>query len=99
NIDCAVINMSSLKPADEKAVITAAVETGAIVTAEEHLEHGGLGSIVSQITAKNRPVPVESVALKNYAQSGKPELLLARYGLDANGIQASVLKVLKRKSK
>jgi transketolase len=99
NISCSVINLSTLKPADEEAIIEAAGTTGAIVTAEEHLEHGGLGSIVSQIVVRNQPVPMEFVALKDYAQSGKPELLLARYGLDSRGIQAAVLKVLKRKSK
>jgi transketolase len=97
NIECAVINMSTLKPADEEAVVEAARTTGAIVTAEEHLEHGGLGSIVAQIVVRNQPVPMEFVCMKGYAQSGKPELLLARYGLDSNGIQSSVLKVLKRK--
>ncbi len=99
DIECSVINMSTLKPADEETVIEAARATGAIVTAEEHLEHGGLGSIVSQIVVRNHPVPVEFVALKDYAQSGKPELLLARYGLDSHGIQNAVHKVLKRKGK
>jgi transketolase len=97
NIDCTVLNLSTLKPADEKAVIEAARSTGAIVTAEEHLEHGGLGSIVAQIVVRNYPVPMEFVAMQGYAQSGKPELLLARYGLDSKGIQSAVLKVLKRK--
>jgi transketolase len=96
-IECKVLNMSTLKPADEEAIVTAAGETGAIVTAEEHLEHGGLGSIVAQVLVKNRPVPMEMVAMQSYAQSGKPELLLARYGLDSKGIQSAVIKVLKRK--
>jgi transketolase len=98
-IDCSVLNMSTLKPVDEEAIIEAANTTGAIVTAEEHLEHGGLGSIVAQIVVRKQPVPMEFVALHDYAQSGKPELLLARYGLDSQGIQASVIKVLKRKTK
>jgi transketolase len=97
NIACSVINMSTLKPADEEAVISAARATGAIVTAEEHLEHGGLGSIVAQIVARHQPVPMEFVAMKGYAQSGKPELLMARYGLDSKGIQTAVMQVLKRK--
>jgi transketolase len=71
-IECAVLNFSSLKPADEAAVIEASEKTGAIVTAEEHLEHGGLGSTVARITAKNKAVPMEFVAMHDYAQSGKP---------------------------
>jgi transketolase len=96
-IDCRVLNMSTLKPVDIQAIVGAAAATGAIVTAEEHLEHGGLGSIVSQVTAQNRPVPVEFVALKGYAMSGKPEELLKRYGLTAQGVQAAVSRVLSRK--
>ena len=54
---------------------------------------------MAQIVVRNQPVPMEFVALHDYAQSGKPELLLARYGLDSQGIQASVIKALKRKTK
>ncbi len=95
-IACTVINMSSLRPIDEDAIKRAA-STGAIVTAEEHLEHGGLSSLVTQVLAKNRPTPVEIVALKGYAQSGKPAELLERYGLTSRGIQEAVSRVLKRK--
>jgi transketolase len=96
-IDCRVINMSTLQPVDEAAVIEAAEQTGAIVTAEEHLEHGGLSSIVSQVLVKNHPVPMESVAVKGYAMSGKPDLLLKKYGLTSEGVQDAVRTVLKRK--
>jgi transketolase len=96
-IDCSVINMSTLKPIDEAAIIEAAAKTGAIVTAEEHLENGGLGSIVARVTAKNQPVPMEFVSMKGYATSGKPNELLERYGLTSKGIQEAVLKVLKRR--
>ena len=54
-IECTVINMSTLRPMDEEAIVQAAIATGAIVTAEEHLEHGGLASIVSQVVARRRP--------------------------------------------
>jgi transketolase len=97
NISCKVLNMSSLQPVDEAAIIKAAQETGAIVTAEEHLEHGGLGSIVAQITGKYCPVPLEYIALKNYAQSGKPAELLQRYGLTSKNIENAVKNVIKRK--
>ena len=96
-IDCRVLNMPTLQPIDEAAIIRAAVETGAIVTAEEHLEHGGLGSIVAQVTAKNSPVPMEFVALKGYAESGKPAELLKKYGLTSQDIVQAVRRVLQRR--
>ncbi len=98
-IDCRVINMSTLKPIDEAAIIEAAAATGAIVTAEEHLEHGGLGSIVAQIVTRRQPVPMEFVAIKDtYAKSGKPAELLQRYGLTAKDIEQAIHAVLKRKN-
>jgi len=97
-IYCRVLNMSTLKPIDEAAIIQAAAETGAIVTAEEHLEHGGLGSLVAQVVAKNRPVPMEFIAIKDtYAKSGKPSELLERYGLTEKDIERGVKSALKRK--
>ena len=98
-IDCRVLNMPTLKPVDEAAIIQAAVETGAIVTAEEHLEHGGLGSTIARITARHHPVPMEFVAIKDtYAMSGKPAELLERYELTARDIEQAVRAVIKRKS-
>ena len=99
DIDCCVLNMSTLKPIDEAAIIKAAADTGAIVTAEEHLEHGGLGSMVAQIVARHQPVPMEFVAIKDtYAKSGKPAELLQRYGLTAKDIEQAVHAVLKKRS-
>jgi len=96
-IDCQVLNMPTLKPLDQAAIIKAA-ETGAIVTAEEHLEHGGLGSMVARVVARHQPVPMELVALKDtYAKSGKPAELLERYGLTARDIEKAVKSALKRK--
>jgi len=97
-VDCRVINMSTLSPIDEAAIVKAAKDTGAIVTAEEHLEHGALASIVSQVVVKNHPVPMEFVALKGYAQSGKPTDLLVRYGLTSADIEAAVRRVVGRKT-
>ncbi len=97
-INCRVLNMSTLKPIDEMAIKQAAIETGAIVTVEEHLEHGGLGSEVASVIAKNHPVPMEMIAIKDtYAQSGKPAELLEYYGLTTKGIEQAVRTVLKRK--
>ena len=97
-IDCRVLNMPTLKPIDEAAIVEAAAETGAIVTAEEHLEHGGLGSIVARVLARHQPVPVEFVAIKDtYAKSGKPAELLQRYGLTAKDIEQGVRLAIRRK--
>jgi transketolase len=97
-IGCRVLNMSSLKPIDGIAVYNAAMETGAIVTAEEHQEHGGLGSKVARLTARHHPVPMEFIAVKNkFGMSGKPTELLVRYGLTAKDIAAAVRDVIKRK--
>lgn len=97
-INCRVLNMPTLKPIDEDAIIKAAADTGAIVTAEEHLEHGGLGSTVAQVVATHQPVPMEFVAIKDtYAKSGKAAELLQRYGLTARDIERAVRSVMKRK--
>ncbi|MFH0847211.1 MAG: transketolase family protein [Chloroflexota bacterium] len=99
-INSRVLNMSSLKPIDETAIIQAAKETGAIITAEEHLLHGGLGARVAEVVARNQPVPIEFVALNDtYARSGKAGELMARYGLTAKDIEQKVKEVLKRKAK
>jgi transketolase len=100
DIDCRVLNISTLKPIDEATIIRAAAETRAIVTAEEHLEHGGPGSIIAQVIARHYPVPMEFVAIKDtYAKSGKPAELLQRYGLTAKDIEQAVRRVIKRKGR
>ncbi len=98
SINCRVLNMSTLKPIDAEAVLQAAKETGAIVTAEEHQEHGGLGSKVARIIAKHHPIPMEFIAVKDkFGMSGKPAELLERYGLTAKDIIKAVHDVIKRK--
>jgi transketolase len=98
DVDCRVVNMHTIKPLDEAAVVKAASETGAIVAAEEHLAQGGLGSRVAQIVARQNPVPMEFVNLGDrYASSGKAEELLQRYGLTARDIEESVKSAVKRK--
>ena len=86
NIECRVINMATIQPIDSTSITNAARDTGAIVTAEEHLRHGGLSSVVAQVTGQTHPVPLESVALENYAESGKPDDLLVKYGLTSTEI-------------
>jgi transketolase len=97
-IDCRVLNMPTLKPIDEAAIVTAATETGAIVTAEDHLQHGGLGSEVAQVVIGHCPVPMEFIAIKDtYAKSGKATELLQRYGLTAKDIEKAVHSLVKKK--
>ena len=99
-IQARVLNMATLAPLDEAAILAAANDTGAIVTAEEHFEHGGLGSLVSRVLVQNTPVPQEFVAVKGrYGQSGKPAELLKEYGLTADDIVAAAKKAVARKRK
>ncbi len=99
-IDCRVINMSTLKPIDEEAIVEAAASTGLIVTAEEHLEHGGLGSMVARVVARRYPVPMQFVSMRDeYAESGKPEELLEKYGLNTRHIEQFVMTGLERKKR
>ena len=97
-IDARVVNLHTLAPADEAAIIAAAQETGAIVTAEEHYVHGGLGSVVAGVLARSCPAPVEMVALYGYTSSGPANELMEKNGLTAAGVEAAVHRVLKRKS-
>jgi transketolase len=93
-----VIDMHTIKPIDEAAIATAARECGAIVTAEEHLLDGGLGSQVARAVAKHAPVPMEFVGIDNtYAESGTPDELMEKYGLTAPYIVKAVRAVVKRK--
>lgn len=98
NIDCRVVNMHTLKPLDETAIVKAASETRAIVVAEEHLAQGGLGSRVAQVVAREEPVPMSFVNLGDaYASSGKADELIQRCGLTAGDIAEAVRSTLKRK--
>ncbi|TAK29920.1 MAG: transketolase family protein [Chloroflexota bacterium] len=97
-IHCRVLNMATLKPLDLEAIAAAAEETGAIVTAEEHLYQGGLGSAVAQALAEKRPVPMSFVAVADrYTKSGPPDALLEKYGLSPERIVEGVRAVVARK--
>ena len=99
-IDCRVLNMASLKPLDEEAVLAAARETGAIVTAEDHLVHGGLGSVVAQTVVRQQPVPMAFVGMQDqYATSGRWDQLLKHYGLTPEKIAEAARGVLARKGR
>ena len=98
NINARVINIHTLKPLDEKIIIEAARETGAIVTAEEHEIYGGLGSAVSEVVVKNYPVPLEMVGLEDtFGTSGSPQELMRFFHLKDTDIVAAAKKVLARK--
>ena len=93
-----VIDMHTIKPIDEATIQQAAEECGAIVTAEEHLLDGGLGSQVARVVARTHPAPMEFVGINNtYAESGTPDQLMEKYGLTAPYIVKAVKTVLKRK--
>ncbi len=97
-IDCRVLSMSTIKPLDRDAIVKAAIETGAIVTAEEHLRRGGLGSAVAQIVAEQRPVPMSFIAINDiYTKSGKGEELLKRHRLTAADIESAVRSLILKK--
>jgi transketolase len=97
-IHARVLDMHTLKPLDDAAVERAARETGAIVTAEEHLLEGGLGAAVARSAASTYPVPIEFVGIKNtYAQSGAPEKLFEAYGLTPHHIIEAARKAVSRK--
>ncbi|MDR2427858.1 MAG: transketolase family protein [Endomicrobium sp.] len=97
-IKARVVNVHTIKPIDEKAIISAAKECGAIVTAEEHQIYGGFGSAVAEVLVKNYPVPVEMVAVNDtFGESGNPMDLMTKYGLRDVNIVKAVQNVLKRK--
>lgn len=97
-IACRVINMHTVKPLDEDAIIKAARETGAIVSVEEHQLLGGCGSAIAQVVVRNEPVPMEMVAVMDtFGESGQPDELADKYGLTKADIINAVKKVLRRK--
>jgi len=98
-IDARVVNLHTLAPADAEAIVAAARETGAIVSAEEHYIHGGLGSVVAGIVARHCPVPVEMVALHGYTGSGPAQELMAKNGLTAAGVAKAARQALARKGR
>lgn len=97
-IDAEIINIHTIKPLDEEAILASVRKTGCVVTAEEHNRLGGLGDSVAQLLAKVIPTPQEYVAVNDsFGESGTPAQLMDKYGLNAASIVAAVQKVLKRK--
>ncbi|MCO5234838.1 MAG: transketolase family protein [Chitinophagaceae bacterium] len=97
-ISVEVVNVHTIKPLDEEAILATLHKTKCAVTAEEHNIIGGLGDAISQVAAKNFPVPIEYIGTKDtFGESGKPTDLLKKYGLDTPDIIAAAEKVMARK--
>jgi transketolase len=95
NIQARVLDMHTVKPLDDVAVLAAARDTGRIVVAEEHLLHGGLGSTVAMSVVRQLPVPMRFVGIRDtFAESGTPEQLLEKYGLTTNAIVKAADEIL-----
>lgn len=93
-----VLNMATIKPLDNEAVINLAKEAGAIITVEEHQVVGGLGSAVAEVLSANHPVPIEFIGVKNkFGQSGTPVELIEHYEMGVSHIEKAIEKVLSRK--
>lgn len=98
-ISAGVINVSTIKPLDTQTIITAAEKTKAVVTAEEHNIIGGLGSAVAETLIEHAPVPMLRVGVADcFGQSGEPDQLLEKYGLDPEHIATAAYRVLEKRS-
>jgi transketolase len=97
-IDCEVINAVSVKPLDEATILKSVKKTGCLVTAEEHQTTGGVGSAVAEALARSFPVPQEFVGMPDhFGESGEPNELIAKWGMDSAAVVKAVKKVIKRK--
>ena len=97
-ISAEVLNIHTIKPLDDAAIIASAKKTGCVVTAEEHNYLGGLGESVARVLASNHPTPQEFVATQDtFGESGTPEQLMDKYGLNAEAIVKASKKVVGRK--
>jgi transketolase len=95
-----IINIHTIKPLDEEAVLRSITKTGCAVTAEEHNVLGGLGDSIAQVAARHNPIPIEYVGTNDtFGESGKPLDLLKKYGLDTDHIVAAAEKAIARKKK
>jgi len=97
-ISVEIINIHTIKPLDEMAVLQSVAKTKAVVTAEEHFRNGGLGDSIAQLLARKMPLPLEMVAVDDqFGESGTPEQLMAKFGLGKENIMEAVANVLNRK--
>ncbi len=97
-IDAEVINIHTIKPLDEDAILTSARKTKCVVTAEEHMLNGGLGSLVAKLLSTTQPMPLEMIGVNDtFGESGTPDALLKKYHLDTDDIVNAVKRVTARK--
>jgi transketolase len=97
-ISVELINMHTIKPLDEAAILASVAKTKCVVSAEEHMMNGGLGEAISQFLSRNMPVPQEFVGVNDsFGESGAPMELMTKYGIDTENIISAALKVLARK--
>jgi transketolase len=97
-IDAEIINIHTIKPLDEEAILKSVAKTRCVVSAEEHQMNGGLGDSIAQLLARKMPTPMEMVAVNDsFGESGTPDDLMKKYGLEAENIVAAVQAVLTRK--
>jgi transketolase len=99
-IQARVIDMHTVKPLDREAVVSAARETGAIVTAEEHLTRGGLGAAVAQVAAEEHPVPMRFIGIRDtYMEAASVEELMERHGFSAAHVAAAARELVRNRGK
>lgn len=97
-VDVYVVNISTIKPIDSRLIIELAKKTNCVITAEDHNIIGGLGGAVAEVLSENYPCIMKRIGLQDrYAESGKPEELYRKYGLDAESIAEEVMKFVKKK--
>jgi transketolase len=97
-INAEVINIHTIKPLDEKSILESISKTKCAVSAEEHQINGGLGDSIAQLLALKKPTPLEIIGMKDkFGESGTPEELMKKYGLDAPNIVEAALRAISRK--
>lgn len=97
-VSAEIINIHTIKPLDDAAILKSVAKTGCLVSVEEHMVAGGLGESIASLLAKNTPCPMELIGVNDeWGQSGTPVQLLEKYGLNSESIIKSTLKLLKRK--
>lgn len=99
-IGCVVLNLHTVKPLDEEAVIKFAKQCKAVVTVEEHQVQGGLGGAVAEVLSRELPTPIEFIGMQDvFGESGQPSELLEKYGMDPRSIEKAAERAIKRKKR
>jgi transketolase len=97
-ISAEIINIHTIKPLDSKIILNSVAKTGCLISAEEHNYYGGLGESISRVLAQNNPVPQNFIATNDtFGESGTPEQLMEKYGLNSQSIIKSASEIIKRK--